>query len=128
MTLMKMVSRAYQKKLHPRQVVAIKVGEKATPAHVVSEITVFILLYALVFLIGSLLLSLQNLDLETTLSTTLAMLSNTGIGLGEGVNIGNYSMFYNGLKPVLCLLMIIGRLEMFPIIVLFTKNFWGRDR
>ena len=128
MTLMKMVSRAYQKKLHPRQVVAIKVGEKATPAHVVSEITVFILLYALVFLIGSLLLSLQNLDLETTLSTTLAMLSNTGIGLGEGANIGNYSMFYNGLKPVLCLLMIIGRLEMFPIIVLFTKNFWGRDR
>lgn len=127
-TLMKMVSRAYKKKLHPRQVVAIKVGEKATPPHVVSEITVFILLYALVFLIGSLLLSLQNLDMETTLSTTLAMLSNTGIGLGDGACIGNYSMFSNWLKPVLCLLMIIGRLEMFPIIVLFTRNFWGKDR
>ncbi len=128
MTLMKMVRRAFTKKMHPRQVVAIKVGEKATPAHVVSEITVFILLYALVFLVGSLLLALQNMDMETTLSTTLAMLSNTGIGLGEGANIGNYSMFSNGLKPVLCMLMIIGRLEMFPIIILFTRNFWGKDR
>lgn len=128
MTLMKMISRGFKKKLHPRQVVAIKVGEKATPAHVVSEITVFILLYILVFFIGSLLLSLQNLDLETTLSTTLAMLSNTGIGLGEGANIGNYSMYSNYLKPVLCLLMIIGRLELFPIIILFTRNFWGKDR
>lgn len=128
MTLAKIVRRAFKKKMHPRQVVAIKVGEKATPPHVVSEITVFILLYALVFLIGSLLLSLQNLDMETTLSTTLAMLSNTGLGIGEGVCIGNYSMFSNWLKPVLCMLMIIGRLEMFPIIVLFTRNFWGRDR
>lgn len=126
--MFKMIGRSFKKMLHPRQVISIKVGEKATPAHVVSEITVFILVYFLVFLIGSLLLSLQNLDLETTLSTTLAMLSNTGIGLGEGANIGNYSMFSNGLKPVLCLLMIIGRLEMFPIIILFTKNFWGRDR
>ena len=128
LTLIQMVRRAYRKKLHPRQVIAIKIGEKATPAHVVSEITVFILLYALVFLCGALLLSLQNLDLETTLSTTLAMLSNTGIGLGEGASIGNYSMFSNWLKPVMCLLMIIGRLEMFPIIILFTKNFWGKDR
>ena len=128
MIMFKMIRRAFRKKLHPRQVIAIKVGEKATPPHVVSEITVFILVYLLVFLIGSLLLALQNLDLETTLSTTLAMLSNTGIGLGEGANIGNYSMYSNGLKPVMCLLMIIGRLEMFPIIVLFTKNFWGKDR
>lgn len=128
MILFKMIRRAFKKKLHPRQVVAIKVGEKATPAHVVSEITVFILVYLLVFLIGSLLLALQNLDLETTLSTTLAMLSNTGIGLGEGACTGNYSMYSNALKPVMCLLMIIGRLEMFPIIVLFTKNFWGKDR
>ena len=128
MIMFKMIRRAFKKKLHPRQIVAIKVGEKATPAHVVSEITVFVLVYILVFLIGALLLSLQNLDFETTLSTTLAMLSNTGIGLGDGAEVGNYSMFSNGLKPVMCLLMIIGRLEMFPIIVLFTKNFWGRDR
>lgn len=128
MILFKMIRRGFKKRLHPRQVVAIKVDGKATPAHVVSEITVFILLYFLVFLGGSLLLALQNLDLETTLSTTLAMLSNIGIGLGDGACIGNYSMFSNYLKPVLCLLMIIGRLELFPIIILFTKNFWGRDR
>lgn len=128
MILYKMIRRGFKKKLHPRQVAAIKVGDKATPAHIVSEITVFILLYFLVFFIGSLILALQNLDLEITLSTTLAMLSNTGICIGDGVCIGNYSMFSNPFKPVMCLLMIIGRLELFPIIVLFTKNFWGRDR
>lgn len=128
MVLFRMVRRAFTKMLHPRQVVAIKVGEKATPAHVVSEITVFILLYALTFLGGSLLLALENMDMTTTLSTTLSMLSNTGIGFGEGICTGNYSMFSNPSKLVLCLLMIVGRLELFPIIVLFTRNFWGKDR
>lgn len=128
MVLFKMIRRAFAKKLHPRQVVAIKVGEKATPAHVVSEITVFILLYILVFLVGALVLSLQNLDMQTTLSTSLAMLSNIGIGFGEGVCTGNYSMFSDPIKVFMSLLMIIGRLELFSIIVLFTRNFWGRDR
>ncbi len=128
MILFRMVRRAFSKMLHPRQVVAIKVGEKATPAHVVSEIAVFILLYALTFLGGSLLLALENMDMASTLSTTLSMLSNTGIGFGEGISAGNYSMFSDPSKVILCLLMIIGRLELFPILILFTRNFWGKDR
>lgn len=126
--LFKMIKKAFAKKLHPRQVVAIKVGEKATPSYLLSEVTVFILLYILVFLLGALVLSLQNLDMKTTLSTSLAMLSNIGIGFGEGVCTGNYSMFSAPLKAFMSLLMVIGRLELFPIIVLFTSNFWGRDR
>lgn len=128
MILFRMIRRAFSKKLHPRQVVAIKVGEKATPANIVSEITVFILLYSLVFLIGSLVISLENMDMQTTLSTTLAMLSNSGIGFGEGVCVGNYSAFSYPMKGFLSLLMIVGRLELFPIVILFTSNFWGRDR
>lgn len=128
MVLFKTVRRAFSKKLHPRQVIGIKIGEKATPANVVSEITVFILLYILVFLMGSLVLSLQNLDMQTTLSTSLAMLSNTGIGFGEGVCTGNYSMFSDPMKVFMSLLMIIGRLELFSIIVMFTRNFWGDNR
>lgn len=128
MVLFKMIGRAFAKQLHPRQVVAIKFGGKATPANVVSEITVFILLYMMVFLAGSLVLSLQNLDMQTTISTSLAMLSNTGIGFGEGISSGNYSMFSDPIKAFMCLMMIIGRLELFSIIVLFTRNFWGSDR
>ena len=128
MILFKMVKRAFTKMLHPRQVVAVKVGEKATPAHVVSEITVFILLYALTFLGGSLLLALENFDMATTLSTTLSMLSNTGIGFGEGICGGNYAAFSQPSKLVLCFLMIVGRLELFPILIMFTRNFWGKDR
>lgn len=128
MVLLRMIRRAFSKKLHPRQVVAIKVGDKATPANIVSEITVFILLYAFVFVVASLILALENLDMQTTFSTTLAMLANTGIGFGEGVCEGNYSMFSYPAKLFLSFLMIVGRLELFPIIVLFTKNFWGRDR
>lgn len=128
MVLMRMVRRAFSKMLHPRQVIAIKIGEKATPSNVVSEITVFILLYAMTFLGGSLLLALENFDMATTLSTTLSMLSNTGIGFGEGICTGSYTMFSQPSKLVLCFLMIVGRLELFPILIMFTRNFWGKDR
>ncbi|WP_415929284.1 TrkH family potassium uptake protein [Zhenpiania hominis] len=126
--LLKLIGRGFYKRIHPRSVVAVKIGKKAVPALVVSEITVFILMYMCLFLFSCLVLSLQNLDLETTISTAASLLSNTGMAFGEVGSMGDYSIYSAPLKLYLSLLMIIGRLELFTIVILFTRSFWGKER
>lgn len=128
LVMLKLVWRGCIKRIHPRSVVAVKIGKNAIPAPIVSQITVFILMYMAILLISSTVLSLQGLDLETTITTTLAMLSNTGASFGEAAAAGDFSMFHPALKIYLSALMIVGRLELFTIIILFTRNFWGKDR
>lgn len=124
----KLIWRGCIKRIHPRSVVAVKVNKRAVAAPVVSGITVFILTYMLIFLISSFILSFQGLDFETTLTSALAMMSNTGSAFGATASLGNFSIFHPVLKLFLSALMIVGRLELFTIIVLFTRNFWGKDR
>lgn len=126
--MFKLIWRGCFKRIHPRSVVAVKLGGNVVSAPVVSGITVFILTYMAIFLFSSFVLSLQGLDMETTITTALAMLSNTGAGFGEAGITGNYAMFHPALKLYLSVLMIVGRLELFTIIILFTRNFWGKDR
>ena len=126
--LCKLIWRGCIKRIHPRSVVAVKVSRRTVSAPVVSSITVFILTYMMIFLLASFVLSFQGLDFETTLTSALAMLSNTGSAFGETASLGNFSIFHPALKLFLSALMIVGRLELFPIIVLFTRNFWGYDR
>lgn len=126
--MLKLIWRGGIKRIHPRSVVAVKLGKNAVSAPVVSSITMFILTYMLTFLLSSFILSFQGLDLESSLSTSLAMLSNTGTAFGDPAAVGNFSAFHPLLKLYLSALMIVGRLELFPIIVIFTRNFWGRDR
>lgn len=128
LVMLKLIWRGGIKRIHPRSVVAVKLGKNAVSAPVVSAITMFILTFMFIFLLSSFILSMQGLDFETTITATLGMLSNTGAAFGQSATIGNFSMFHPLLKLYLSGLMIIGRLELFPIIVLFTRNFWGKDR
>ena len=103
-------------------------GKNSISAPVVSNITVFVFTYMGVLLVSGLVLSLQGCDMETSFTSALCMLSNTGATFGYGASLGNFSFFHPALKIYLSALMIIGRLELFTIIILFTKNFWGRNR
>ena len=128
LVMAKLIWRGCIRRIHPRSVVAVKVGNDSISAPVVSAISAFILTYILVFLIASMVLSFQGLDMESTMSTVLAMLSNTGASFGLPAEVGNFAMFHPALKLFMSCLMIVGRLELFTIIILFTANFWGRDR
>lgn len=127
LVLLKLVARGFTRRIHPRSVVAVKVGGHSISALRVSYITVFIMVYFILLVVGSILLSLQNLDLATTLSSSIAMLSNVGIGLGD-VATGNFSIYCRPLRLVLCFLMIAGRLELFTVITLFMPSFWNPDK
>lgn len=129
LVMLKMIWRSCIKRIHPRSVVAIKLNkDNVVSEPVVAEITVFILTYMMLFLLSGFVLSFQGFDIETTFTAVLSMLSNTGAAFGETASLGNFSLFHPVLKLYLSALMIIGRLELFTVIILFTKNFWGRDR
>ena len=126
--MFKLIWRGCIRRIHPRSVVAVKVGDHAVSAPVVSGITAFIMTFMGLFLLSSFILSFQGMDLETNMTAALALLSNTGAAFGETAAAGNFSAYHPLLKLYLSFLMIVGRLELFTIIVLFTRNFWGRDR
>lgn len=125
--MFKLISRGFYKRLHPRAVSAIKVGDNVMSAPMVSSITTFILLYLLSFVIFSLVLSLEGLSLETTLSATTSLMATTGSGLGD-VAGGNFSVFSPPLRLFLCLIMIVGRLELFTVFLMFFPSFWNPNR
>ena len=92
-----------------------------------SSMTVFLLLYFAIFLLASILLALDNLDMETTLAAVLATMSTGGTGVGL-ITGSDFSIFSTFGKLLLTVLMLIGRLEMYAVVVMFSRSYWNTDR
>jgi trk system potassium uptake protein TrkH len=127
LVMLKLISREITEFLHPRSVTTVKLGGKTVSEETVSGITTFILTYIAIFFISNIVLSLENLDFITTISTSAAMLSNTGCALNSaGAFLSDYSAFSGPLKLFLSFLMVIGRLELFTVLVLLSPAFRKR--
>jgi trk system potassium uptake protein TrkH len=122
-----LVRRNIYKRLHPNAVFSVKIGDRSIPAASVSNTTVFLITYFIIFAAGALLLSLDGESIETTIGSTLGALTNTGVGLGAKGSGSSITIFSQGGRLLLTLLMLIGRLEIFSIILLFTPTFWKKN-
>jgi trk system potassium uptake protein TrkH len=92
---------------------------------VMNAVMGFFMLYLLSFAIGALLLGLLGLDLVTALSSSATAISNVGPGLGPVVGpVGNFQSLPDLAKWILAFQMLLGRLEIFTVIVLFMPTFW----
>ena len=82
-------------------------------------------MYIFLFILSAVSLRLFNLDFLTAFSAAASAISNVGPGLGEIIGpSGNYFLLDNGAKWILSITMIIGRLEIFTVLVLLSMNFW----
>lgn len=124
----KLIRRGIYKRLHPTAVVPIKLGGRNVSADVVSEIVSFFFLYIGLFILGALVVSLENVDLITAISSSAACIGNIGPGFELVGPMANYSLFSDGTTIFLGLLMIAGRLELFTILLLLMPTFWNPDR
>lgn len=123
---LKLVLRGIYKRIHPKAIKPIILdNEPISPANAAS-ITVFILLYFAIIIIGAILLSIENLDLETTLSASVSTFTNTGAGFGL-ISAGYYGDFSWFGKIIASILMLAGRLEMYAIIIVFSRSFWNPE-
>ena len=124
---LKLIKRGIYKRIHPKAIRPIMIQGKPVSAASVSSITVFLMLYFLVFVFGSLVFSLENLDMETTFCTTLACITNNGTAFGDIIG-GNFAILSEPGKIFSAILMLAGRLEMYAIILLFSRSFWNPNR
>ncbi len=108
--------------IHPNAQIPVKIGKKVLPENVSNAIWGFFALYVASFSIMMLLLMASGLDQVTAFSALAACLNNLGPGLGE---VGaNYQSINDFSKWVLCFAMLLGRLEIFTLLVILTPSFW----
>ena len=119
----KLIKRSIFKQIHPNAVRAVKVSGEVVTSEKAAEITAHILLFFAVLCISFLVVGLNGFDITTTATTVLGTFTNTGIALGGPGPFGYYGMFNDFTLVYLSFLMIVGRLEMFAVIILFTRSF-----
>jgi trk system potassium uptake protein TrkH len=126
--LFKLIRRGIYKRLHPLAVIPIKLNGKNLSSDTVSAIASFLTLYMWVMLAGIVLISFDQIELMTTISSVITCLGNVGPGFGLIGPMSNFSLFSAPATLLLSFLMICGRLELFTLLLIFTPSFWKPDR
>ena len=124
--LLKAARKEFQLYLHPNAVKKIKMDQKTVPHETLRSTNIFLSVYLIVFCGSVLLISLDNFDLITNFTSVAATLNNIGPGLEIVGPMGNFSSFSYLSKSVLIFDMLAGRLEIFPLLLLFFKNTWKK--
>ncbi|MDP2424272.1 MAG: potassium transporter TrkG [Bacteroidales bacterium] len=110
--------------IHPKAVLPVRLNGKAVSEQVINNVLAFFLIYMLIFTFGSLFMSMLGLDFESSLGSVAACLGNIGPGIGLVGLVHNYSYVPDAGKWMLSFLMLLGRLELFTVLILFSMSFW----
>jgi trk system potassium uptake protein TrkH len=116
--------REVQRLIHPRAVIPIKLGKKVMPDRVIESVWGFFAVYVMAFMAMLLALLATGLDIITAFSAVGACINNLGPGLANVAQ--NYGELPSTAKWILCFAMLLGRLEVFTLLVLFSPMFWKR--
>ncbi len=114
------------RQLSPRRTSNVRVNGRTLPAATLHNTLVFIGLYFLLTFVITAVVSLDGYDLETTLASVISCMSNVGPGLGPAGPMGNFDIFSDLSKVLLSFAMLAGRLEIFPMLILFAPATWRR--
>lgn len=124
--LLKSAKRELKRLLHPKSVAIVKVNGKKVKDETLQGVYVYFICYIAILMVSVLLISLNNFDFATSFSGVLTTINNIGPGISAIGPIENFSAFSDFSKIVFCMDMLIGRLEIFPFLVLFSPNLWRK--
>ncbi len=111
---------------HPKSTIKVKLNGKPLEHETLRGVNVFFVAYMLIFATAMVLISFDNLDFTSNFTAVVATLSNIGPGLEAVGPMSNFSVYSPFSTFILSLAMIIGRLEIFPMLVLFSRHTWKR--
>ncbi len=114
----------FKRILHPRAMIRIKINKELVAPRILTHILVFLLVYLIVFIIGSLFITILGLDFMTAIGGVATTLGNVGPSIGKLGPLDNFSWVPLSAKWVFIVIMLLGRLELFTILILFTPFFW----
>ncbi len=120
------IKREIHRIIHPRAVSVVKLDGRVLEEDTVNSVLIFSGAFVLFTLAASLLISLDNFSFTTSFTAAITCVSNSGPGLDLVGPYGNFLIFSPRSKLIMCLCMVVGRLEVFPILVLFSRNAWKR--
>lgn len=112
--------------IHPRAVIPVRLDNRAIPPEIVFNVLAFFVLYMLIFILSALVMTTMGFDIPSAMSAVIATLGNIGPGLGEVGPVTNYAGIPAVGKWFLSFLMLLGRLELFTVLLLFTPAFWRK--
>ena len=124
--LMKSVKQEIRRMLHPKSVTIVQINGKKVGRDTMHGVYIYFICYILIMMLSVLLVSINDYDFTTTFSSVLTTLNNVGPGLAQVGPIENFSGFSPLSKIVFCLDMLIGRLEIFPYLLLLSPDLWRR--
>lgn len=117
----------FKKALHPNAIIPVRYDGKAVNKNIVFNIISFFIIYMLIFIMSSVVFTFFGLDFISALGAAASSLGNIGPAIGSVSPVDNFSHLSNGAKWFCSFLMLIGRLELFTVLILFTPFFWRKN-
>ncbi len=112
--------------IHPQAILPVRLNGKAISQEIIFNVLAFFLIYIIIFAFGSLLMSSMGMEFESAVGSVAASLGNIGPGLGSVGPVLNYGLIPVPGKWLLAFLMLLGRLELFTVLILFSPTFWKK--
>lgn len=115
-----------RRQLHPSAVLPVRLNDRAVTSDITFNVMAFMIIYFMIFAFGSIIISAMGYDFATSIGAVATCLGNIGPGIGKVGPVDNFSFISAQGKWVLSLLMLLGRLELFTVLILFTPYFWTK--
>ncbi len=122
--LVKNTKNELYRSLHPNAICSVRVNGKVLSAEVVNKVIAFLCIYVILVVLGGIVLTATGIPLVDSFFSAFSCIGNTGLGAGVTGYGGSYDIISDIGKWVLSLLMLMGRLELFTVLLLFTRTFW----
>ncbi len=117
----------FKKAIHPNAIIPVRYDNKTVSQTIVFNIISFFIIYMCIFIVSSVILTFFGLDFMSALGAAASSLGNIGPAIGSVSPVDNYAHLSNGAKWFCTFLMLIGRLELFTVLILFSPFFWRKN-
>lgn len=126
MLLLKNSRMELKRAFHPNAILPVRFNKKSVSQDIIYKVMAFFLMYILIFSLGMIALSAMGLDFQTAVGASISSLGNIGPAIGQVGPVDNYAFMPWPAKWLLSFLMLMGRLEIFTVLILFSPQFWKR--
>ncbi|MCF6365195.1 MAG: TrkH family potassium uptake protein [Bacteroidales bacterium] len=116
----------FKRLIHPQAIIPVRFNHNTVKAQIINNVLAFIVLYILIFVVGTVVMSALGLDFDSAMGAVIATLGNIGPGIGNVGPAENFSAIPAAGKWFLSFLMLVGRLELFTVLILFSPTFWRK--
>ena len=116
----------FQRRIHPNAIIPVKLNEKAVPQQTINNIMAFLIFYVFIIVVTVVIFCATGVDFDEAIGSAVSAIGNVGISIGQFGPAGTYAEFPVVAKWVMSFVMLIGRLEIFTVLLLFTKALWRK--